>query len=176
MISKKVVSSARNASIAASPKKSQFQFLLPHLAFQLRNQRFRALPATPHVRTVASVRSCLQTLPSRPSSSPMHYAGFAQLCIAVFPHIQPLPPNAELLRHCTYAFPQPTPGAPLLALTPFHTPADSCSFVTSVSLFRELSPLSLSQFWGALHPSVPGFLARFPEDHCLRPGRESSAC
>src|SRR6266567_643213 len=93
-------------------------------------QSASALPATPHVRISRPVRSYLQTLPFaaflladapgrlRPtlrSGLSTHTAASAE-CRA---------PAPLLLR-----FPQPTPGAPLLALTPFHTPADSCSFVT----------------------------------------------
>src|SRR6266700_2674675 len=93
-------------------------------------QSASALPATPHVRISRPVRSYLQTLPFaaflladapgrlRPtlrSGLSTHTAASAE-CRA---------PAPLLLR-----FPQPTPGAPLLAFTPFHTPADSCSFVT----------------------------------------------
>ena len=84
-------------------EKIQFQFLLPNLTLQLRNPlpRCQQLPTSRHhVRSALIFRHYL----SRPSSSPMHQADFAQFRITVLPHIQPLPSNAQLLRYRAYAF------------------------------------------------------------------------
>ena len=77
--------------------------------------------------------------------------------------------SSRINRHCGHSWYPPLrtdregTGAP----TRLVRPRRSKAWATRRSPFRELSPLSLSQFWGALHstrlsqgfPSVPGFLS-----------------
>ena len=143
----------------ASAEKIQFQLLLPNFTFQLRNPlpRRQQLPTSGHRAPSALI---FRHYRSRPSCSPMRQASFARFCIAVLPYIQPLPSYADLLRYRTYTFPSQHPAhrrqlqlRSVLRLLRFLL-CDMCSPC------RELSPLSLSQFWGALQFPVP----RFPLD------------